>query len=176
MIGRRMTQREQWLIGGTVLFIALVALWLGVIEPYRNASALVERQIASRQRQLREVQEVARRYQSLRRQVAAAEARLAKGAQQSLFSFIETLTQRYGIRENLVSLRPQKAQSQGALREESVEIKLERISLEQLVKLLFDLEQGDLALQVRTLRVKTRFDNRSELDVAILVARYVKES
>ena len=79
-------------------------------------------------------------------------------------------------KENLVYMRPQPASTQDGYREDSVEIKLEKIRLDQLVRLLYDIQNADAFLQVKNMRVKTRFDNRTLLDVVLTVSAYGRSS
>ena len=88
----------------------------------------------------------------------------------SLFSFIEATEAQVASKENLVYMRPQPSVDQNEFREESVEIKLEKIRLDQLVQLLYEIESANAFLKVKTLRVKTRFDNKSELDAVMTIS------
>ena len=75
-------------------------------------------------------------------------------------------------RENLASMRPQPPAAVGEFREESVEVRLERVRLGQLVQLLFALDSAEAYLKVKELRIKSRFDDRSLLDAVLTVASY----
>jgi len=172
---RNMSQRERWLVGACIAFVLVVAVWLGVISPYRQSMELLERQIASRQQQLEEMQEMAVRYRTLQSQVRQAQNRPSRSSEFSLFSFVETLAEDLGVRDRLVSLRPHETSTRGEFTEESVEIKLERLSLEQLVQLLYGLEEGEAALNVKNMRLKTRFEDRSLFDMTASVSRYLAE-
>jgi general secretion pathway protein M len=132
---------------------------------------LTESRIASRQGQLEEARRLQQEYFTLQRVLTTAEKKLAGTARGfSLFSFIEDITTRTGIRENLVSMRPQTPQVQGDFKEELVEIRLERIGLEQMVKFLHAIESADTTLQVKNVRIKPRFDNRTQLDTVLIVS------
>lgn len=172
---RNMSQRERWLIGAGIAFVLLVSIWLGVISPYRESMELLDRQIASRQQQLEEMQELAARYQTLETQIRQAQNRPSRSRDFSLFSFVETLAEDLSVRDRLVSLRPNETSTRGEFKEESVEIKLERLTLEQLVQLLYGLEEGEAALDVKNMRLKTRFEDRSLFDMTASVSRYLAE-
>ncbi len=171
----RLSHRDRIALGAGAAVILVVFLWLGVFAPYQEAMSRLDGSIASRQRQLEQVREVRQEYLQLQREMAEAEKRLVgKQAGFSLFSFIEEITGNIGVRENLVSMRPQSSPTQGEYREESVEIRLERIGLDQLVRLLYAIETADVFLNVRAMRVKPRFDNRSQLDTTLTVSYYQK--
>jgi general secretion pathway protein M len=171
----RLSDREKIFLGGGILSLLVVLVWAGIYTPYRRGVTQAETQIASRQRQLEDVRHLEREYHRLQQELAAAERQMSGGAQgSSLFSFIEDVTTRSGVRENLVSMRPQTAQMQGDYREESVEVRLERVQLAQLVRLLHLIESADSFLKVKNLRAKPRFDNRAQLDTILLVSSFQK--
>ncbi len=161
-------------VGLTVAFAALLVF--GIYLPYRGALAGLDDRIAARQRQLEEVRELRASYLQLQQQLGQAERRLAQGEQVSLFTFVEGLAGRYATKENLVYMRPQAPSTQGEFREESVEIKLEKIRLSQLVQLLFAIDSAPAALKAKNLRVTTRFDDRTLLDAVLTVASFRRGS
>jgi general secretion pathway protein M len=168
----RLSDREKIFVFSGGALLLLLFLWLGVINPYRQGIGLAESHIASRKQQLEEVRRLQQEYFGLQRVLASAEKKLAGSTASgfSLFSYVEDATTRTGVRENLVSMRPQTPQVLGDYREESVEIRLERIGLEQLVRFLYVIESADAALQTKTLRIKPRFDNREQLDTVLVVS------
>ena len=172
-----LSQREKiFLLSGAAAIILLV-LWLGIISPYREAVAAAETRIAARERQLEEVRMLQREYRRLQQELTVAERRLVTSARGfSLFSFIEDVTLRTGVRDHLVSMRPQSPQTQGEFREESVEIRLERIRLDQFVRLLHALDSADIHLNTKNLRLRTRFDDRKQLDAVLIVSFMQKAS
>jgi len=166
-----LSDREKiFIFSGSVVLI-LLFLWLGVISPYRHGVEKAEARIASREKQLEEVRQLRQQYLKLQGAMATVEKKLA-GANQgfSLFSFVEDVTNRLGVRDNLVSMRPQSPQVQGDFREESVEIRLERIGLDQLVRILYAIDAADSPLQTKTMRLKPRFDNAAQLDAVLVVS------
>lgn len=156
------------IIGGIVVLGALV--FVGIISPYQDAMGRLDAQIHARQRQLRQVQALHREYQHLQGLVATVNARLERNRNFSLFSFVEGLVAQVASKENLLYMRPQPVSVQGDYKEEAVEIKLEKIHLNQLVQLLYRIESADALLQVQHLRIKTRFGDRSLLDVVLTIS------
>jgi general secretion pathway protein M len=171
-----LSQREKLIVFSGAALVLLIIFWLGVLNPYREGVRLAESSIASQQVQLEEMRRLQLEYRRLQHALATAERRLERTARGfSLFSFIEEVTTRTGVRENLVSMRPQSPQAHGGFREESVEIRLERVQLEQLVRLLHAMESADVLLNLKSMRIKPRFDNRLQLDTILHVSYFQKE-
>jgi len=160
------------MVGVGAVFVILSVLYFGIVTPYGNAIEQLDGKIASRQRQMKEVQTLRDEYLNLQDQLAEAEKRLAKAKNFSLFSFVESTTDRVQTKENLVYMRPQPTAEQDGFKSESVEIKLERIDLGRLVQLLYALNTSDVYLQVKSLRVKPRFDDKSLFDVVMTISQY----
>jgi general secretion pathway protein M len=172
-----LSQREKIFVVGGGICVALVLLWFGVLAPYHAAVERHEARIASRQKQLQDIQELRREYLTLKKELETSERRLGNAALDfSLFSFLEEVTTRSGVRDRLVSMRPQNTSTRGEYREESVEMRLERLELPQLVKLLHALEQADAFLTTRSLRIKSRFDDRSRFDTVLVISSYQRAS
>ncbi len=168
----QLSQRDRvaLFVGGTVVLLTL--LFFGIIAPYQGAMEQLDGKIAARKRQIKEVQALRQDYLQLQRRLNEAQKRLAKGESFSLFSFVESLATRVASKENLVYMRPQPVTAQEDFREESVEIKLDKIRLNQLVQLLYEIESADAFLRVKNLRVKTRFDDRTQLDAVLTISSY----
>lgn len=172
----QLTQRDRvaLLIGG--LFVVTVLIFFGIVAPYRASLQRLDTRIAARQRQLKEMQTLRQECQQLRRQLAATEQRMSAGTDFSLFALVENLSVRFAGRDSLVYMRPRPTVVQHGYREDSVEIKLENISLAQLVRLLYAVETGREPVQVKALRIKTRFDDRSLLDAVLIFSSYGRAS
>lgn len=168
----QLSRREQVALAVGAAAVLAVVLYLGVIAPYRGALALLDSKIASRQQQIREVESLRREFLVLQQRQSAAEARLDRGGAFSLFPFVEGVVGQIAGKENLVSMRPQPPALRESLREESVEIRLEKIRLDQLIRLLYAVDSADALLQVKNLRLKTRFDNRTLFDATMIVAAF----
>ncbi|MBE0596322.1 MAG: type II secretion system protein M [Desulfuromonadales bacterium] len=164
--------RERLALIVGALVVLMTVLVMGVILPYRAAMANLDTRIASRQQQAQEIQSLRQEYLLLQRQLAEAEARAAKSRDFSLFSFIENTAGQVAGRENLVYMRPQVGATQDGIREEAVEVKLEKVQLDQLIRFLHALESTDAYLQVKNLRVRTRFDNRAQIDAVMTISMF----
>jgi general secretion pathway protein M len=166
----QLSRREQVAVALGVIVVLATALYLGIVSPYINALEQLDGKINSRQRQIREVETLRREFIVLQQRQSAAEARLNKNAAFSLFPFVEGLVGQIAAKENLVSMRPQPAAPRESLLEESVEVRMEKIHLDQVIRLLYGVDTAEALLQVKTLRLKTRFDDRSLFDVTMTVA------
>ncbi len=161
-------------IGGAVAFLLLLVF--GVIAPYRDSLTRLDTRIDSRRQQLAQVQQLKQEYQALQRQASEVEAQLARSGGFSLFSFVESAAGQIAGKENLTYMRPQPAVTHEGVREESVEIRVEKVRLEQVVRLLHAVESADALVRVKSLRLRNRFDDKSKLDAVLTVAAFGRPS
>ncbi len=173
---RELSQRERLiLLAGSLTILVLIILF-GIIAPYRAALSRLDARIASRQRQLVEVRQLGQEYKQLQQKLAASERRLVSAGDFSLLSFVEATSIRLAGRDSLVSMRPQPAATLEGFREEAVEVRLEKIRLDQLVQLLIAADSAPAPMLVKSLRIRPRFDDQALLDVGILFASYRRSS
>jgi general secretion pathway protein M len=165
----QLNQRERMfvIVGGLALVLAL--LYFAVVAPYRSALSRLDRQIVTRSGQLQEVKVLQDRYLAMQKQMSQVARLLGKRQDFSALTFIENLVEQTAGRENLLSMRPQSPETRNEFTIDSVEIKLERLTLRQLLELLMGVEEATTPMQVKSLTLKQRFDDRSLLDASMTV-------
>ncbi|MGK2907678.1 MAG: type II secretion system protein GspM [Desulfuromonadales bacterium] len=165
----QLNQRERVfaIAGGISLILAL--LYFAILMPYRSTMTKLDSRIEVRSQQLQEVKSLRAQYLALQQQISQVE-KLVKNSQDfSALTFIENLVQQTAGRENLLSMRPQAPQTQGEFIADSVEIKLEKLTLKQVLELLWGVEKASTPMQVDNLFLKQRFDDRSLLDATMTI-------
>ncbi len=163
----RLSAREKIVVLGGAVILVLILIWFALINPYFETMAGLDRRIAIQQRGLTKALQMQDKISELRQQLATV-GNQRRGSR-PLFSQVESLTEQTGVREQLLSMRPQPATTQGEFRQQLVEIQLEKMSLGQLVKVLHAVEYRSGGIQVKSLRVKPRFEDRSSLDVNMIL-------
>lgn len=169
---KQLSMRERIALSCGAGVVVIAILVAAVLTPYRAALQNLDSRIESRRQQLVKMQGLRQEFQILAREAAVTERRLAKSKGFVLVPFLETLVTETAGREKLVYLRPQPATPPTGYREESVELKLEKVRLDHLVRLLYGVENAEACLQTRALKVKPRFDDQSLLDVVVTVSAF----
>ena len=164
---KRLNPREKIVLVSGFIFLLMLLGWFVLLQPYIDTMKTLDRKISAHRNSLTKVEEMSDQIGQLRMQLAEV------GGQEKetrpLFSQVEGLTEQTGVREQLLSMRPQPATTEGTFRQQLVEIRLDKISLLQLVKLLYAIEYRRDGIQVKSMRVKPRFENRSLLDVNMVL-------
>lgn len=163
---KRLNPRERIIVAIGAVVVCLVAAWLS-LTPYFETMERLDRKINALERNVADAGRMRDQVLSLREQLASVNNR--SPGTRPLFAQVENLTEKTGVREQLLSMRPQPATVQGDYRQQLVEIKLERMTLAQLVKLIHAVEYRSGGIQVKSMRVRPRFEDRSLLDVNMVL-------
>ena len=165
----QLNQREKVFVAAGGVALVLILLYLAVMMPYREAMTRLDKQIAARSRQLDEVQALRSQYLEMQQQIRQLETRVKNNQDFSALTFLENLVERTSGRDNLLSMRPQPPVTQNEFIIDTVEVKLEKLSLRQVLELLWGVEGATSPMQVRDLYLKQRFDDRSLLDASMTI-------
>jgi type II secretory pathway component PulM len=169
------TREKLFLIaGGAILFVLLLVF--GVYLPYLRALERADRSITVKIDQIKEMVQLQSDFKVLQTQMEQLESSQEPGTGLSALTLIEDIAGRIGSRENLINIRPQAVQIKGDYRIENVDVKFEKMPLSQVVRLLKGIEISKIPIQVKTLQLKQRFDDHSQLDVTMTVSSFRKNS
>jgi len=169
---QRLSSRERRLLEGAVGVMLAFAFYSFVWEPLQDSQVQLAKRIELKQRELAEMQQMRDDYLELMNQFELRQKIIEKADPKfSLFPHIEsTVMQVLGGREKIASMNPQNKDLGGAYREESVELKLNGVSLQQLEDLMYHIEKGGEPLRLTRLQVKKRARDPQTFDIIATVS------
>jgi len=168
----RLSSRERTLValaGGAMTVILVYTL---IWQPIEDARMELGKRIQTKQHELVEMQQMREHYLDLLNQFELRQKIIERADPHfSLFPHIEsTVSQVLGGRDKIASMNPQNKDIGGAYREESVELKLNGISLQQLTDLMYKIEKGAQPLRLTRLQIKKRPREPQTFDVTATVS------
>jgi general secretion pathway protein M len=171
----RMSRREILAVGfgGTLLVLFLV--FQGIVFPLMEKRENTERSIRRYEETLRGIRELRTEFEALRaREAVVRKALDARDKGFTLFSYLESVAGRAGIKDRIQYMKPSEAMNpEGSGYEEStVEMRIEGISLGKLTEFLFYLEDGDRLVRVRRISIREGKRESGELAVLVQVVTY----
>ncbi|OQY17505.1 MAG: hypothetical protein B6I36_08920 [Desulfobacteraceae bacterium 4572_35.1] len=169
-----LSPREQIMLLIGVLSCLATVLYFAMIQPYTTSIAQLDSKIASRSKQLHQVKQLQQEYLHLQNQIKSLHTQQETLPDFNLFSFIENLVTQTASRKNLTSMRPLPTVNHNDISEDAVEIKLENITLNQIVQFLESIDNAAASLQVKALQLKVRYDNHERLDCSLHISAYSK--
>jgi general secretion pathway protein M len=168
---QRLSPRERTILGAGAAAMVVIGLYSFIWEPLAEGRVRLAQRIVGKQRQLEEMQAMREAYMGLLRQLEASQQVLDRADPKfSLFPHIEATVAQVVGRDKIKSMTPENKEVGGAYREDSVELKLAGISLEQLVDMMYRIEKGEHPLRITRLQVKKQFRDPHMFDVTATVS------
>lgn len=167
-----MNSREQTI----ALVVAGVIAALVIIVPITLASGKIsrlERDIDRGQNKVREIVREIDKYQELHSELLAAEKKLAGGFDSSIATTMESLATKAGIGGQIDSLKEKPTAASDILDEVTVDVRMKKVRLKDLITYLHSIEQNPTKLlRLKTLDIKPRYDNKTELNTSFSVSTF----
>jgi general secretion pathway protein M len=169
------SQRERILVAGGVTVIAAALVFLLIIDPLIATIDKLDRQARRKAKDSQELILVAQEYVAKQARIAKLEQRMPNPpAQFSLLAFMEEATTSAQIRDRITGMQPQAPMIVQGYQETAVDLRLEGVSLPQILALLVAIERAPYDVQVHHLQMKPKYDNPANLDATLRIVTYAK--
>ncbi len=145
---------------------AVILHYVFVVSPLTADLSRKRELIPKKEHDLAEMRVLREQYLDMQQRLQQAQAAAAKRG--PLLTDIENITKRTNLSSKMVSLKPQAGVQAAEFTESIVEIKLDNITLYDIVNYVYQLEQD--GLRIKKLNFKPRFDNPKVLSATILVS------
>ncbi len=152
------------IIGGIVA--AVILLYALVLHPLYADISRKRDAIPKKERDVAEMRVLKDQYVEMQQRLQQLQAAAAKRG--PLLTEIENITKRTNLSSKIVSLKPQAGVQSANFKESIVEVRLDNITLYDVVNYVNQLEKA--TLRIRKLYFKPRFDNPKLLNATILVS------
>ncbi len=145
---------------------AVILLVTLVIAPLYADLSRKRAAIPKKERDLVEMRRLKDQYLEMQQRLQQLQATAAKRG--PLLTEIENITKKTNLSSKIVSLKPQAGVQSATFKESIVEVRLDNITLYDIVNYVNQLEKA--TLRIRKLYFKPRFDNPKLLNATILVS------
>jgi len=163
---QKLEPRERLLVQVAGALAALFILFNLVYLPIQNALGGLGDRVQQRQHDAVEVAHMMRAYQRLRVDLATMRTRtVAASGDFSLFSVVEQALTRAPGKDKIGSITPAEKAIPGGMKEYTVELRLNAVSLPQIVDTLYGLSALNVPVTVSTLHVTRRSQDQHTFDV-----------
>ena len=173
----RLQKREKRVLLAGGLFVAFFLIFQLVVSPYIKAREHLGASLRKNEKELVDIQLLRQDYLELQSRQNDIRERLGKRpAGFSLFSFLEEQTDAINIKDRVTYMKPSKNEVDGGLTESIVEMKVEEISLKQLVDFLVLIESKEKVVAVQRISVQKNSQNAEFLDSVVRIMTYEPSS
>jgi general secretion pathway protein M len=169
----QLAKREKYLIGLAVCVIVFAVLIQLVLMPFVDGRQRMQNSVAAQERNLQEIVRLSQEYKALEQDSETLTQRLAsRPGNFTLFSFLEKAAGKAGVKNNIKYMKPSASTGKGPFKEALVEMKLERITLKQMVDYLKLIESPDDIVSVKRISVQTNKKETQYLDAILQVLTF----
>ena len=156
--------RKALIFGGSAAVVIL--LYTLVVSPFLSDLSRKRDLVPKKERDLAEMKQLRDEYREVQKQLQVVQEAAAKRG--PILTEIENITKRVNLGGKIVSLKPQPGTKGDGFTESIVEVRLDNITLYDVVNYVNELEKA--MLRVRKLQFKPRYDNPKLLNAAFLVS------
>ena len=168
---RNLGTREKIFVTTAGVAVLLALLFMFVIDPMLAHSARLDRQLLTVQRELKNCKP-SNGNTAGRNGAGSDQCPAQTPAEFCPFSRLEELAGQTGIRSKIQYMKPIVSTPSDAYEEESVEIKMEGITLEQFIQYLYQIENSPQFMKIKRLHIKPGLTNRQILSVIFRVSTF----
>jgi len=165
-----LSDRERILVSIVGVLFSVLVIYFGVIQVSLGLRRDAEYRLAQAEQQLKVMTRLRGEFDDVNERLTSVEQRIQDGTRGNLRTTLESLAQ--ASRVKVESMEPQATPSNDRYRETKVEVELKEVTLQQAVSYLHQIESSEQVLSVKSLRMRTRNDQASFLDVTFTVSTF----
>lgn len=167
-----LTTREKYIAIIAAAVIALLAFFQLLVSPSINRTKTLERVIAEKNQTLADITTKSHEHKTLNAEVNQLRQKLTSNANnENMLSTVEKIQLKCGLKQNIVSMKPSASNIKDIYNESSVEISMQKITLDKLVMFLTRLESASPVISVRSLEIKHTPQNSALLNITIKLTK-----
>lgn len=162
--------REKKIIAALATLAVLAFVQVAVVSPALKKRADLGRAIIQAREQLAELKLLKHDYDQILVETEKINRKVAGRPRDfTLFSFLDQTATKLNLKSNLASMKPSRRSVDSKLAEEMVEVRLEGISLENLVSYLYEIERTGAAVAIASIRIQPESRLNAGLNVSMQV-------
>lgn len=158
------------------LIVAGVLLVLVVIMPISLAGSKIsglEKTLSTGREQINDVVREIGDFNREKAKLTSVEAQLKSGFDTSISTTLENLATQSGLKESVESLKERPLVPSDIFDEASIDVRIARTTLPQLVDFLYKIESEKAkVLRIKQMQIKPRYDNKKLIDASFQVSTF----
>ncbi len=173
----RLEKREKLTVILGAVFLAVFVLFHFMVMPLITSRSTLQRAVVDKKVELRKIVALQKEYQALASEVGGIAERVEKRSGDfTLFSFLERQATTAKVKERVKYMKPSVEEGEGPLQNSVVEMKVEAISLVQLVEFLKLVESPANVVSIGRMSIQENGKDGGLLDVVMQILTFEKKS
>jgi general secretion pathway protein M len=173
----KLDKREKKALTAGVLFLVCFALFHFALSPLLQARQQTAKVLIKKEEELKQIRLLQEEYRKLQHQAVDIQGRLQqRNPAFTLFSFVEERATKAQVKEKINSMTPSTSEGEGPFQESRVDLKLEQISLTQLVEFLQQVESQENVVMIKRISIQENSKEEGVLDAVMQIITFTKKS
>jgi general secretion pathway protein M len=171
----KLNNRERWVLFGGIGFILCFAVLQLVIIPVLDAQDNLEKSISRKKQELNQIRELQQDYYTLKSEEGTVQARIdQRESGFTLFTFLDQQATEAKVKKQIMYMKPSTVVGD-ELNETMVEMKLQQITLNDLVGFLRLVESEKNVVFIRRFSVQESGDKQGYFDSILQIVTFEKK-
>ncbi len=173
----KLENREKRVVLVGILFLVCFALFQFAVSPLIQARQQTQKALIQKNKDIIKIHQLQEEYRKFQVQAVDIQNRLLKRSPSfTLFAFIEERAAKAKVKQQINSMTPSTSAGEGPLQESRVDLKLERISLQQLVDFLQQIESTDNVVIIKRISIQENSKVEGALDAVMQIITFTQKS
>ncbi|MBU0663643.1 MAG: type II secretion system protein M [Proteobacteria bacterium] len=173
----KLENREKRVVLAGVLFLVCFALFHFAVSPLIQARQQTQKSLIQKNKDIKKIHQLQEEYRKFQAQAVDIQNRLYKRSPSfTLFAFIEEQATKAKVKQQINSMTPSTSEGEGLLQESRVDLKFERISLQQLVDFLQQIESTDNVVLIKRISIQENSKEEGALDAVMQIITFTQKS
>ncbi len=169
----RLQQREKRVLLAGIVFLVGVLIFQFCLIPYMDARTRLAASVKRKEAELVDIRLLMQEYLDLKDRQGDLRKRLRKRAAGfSLFSFLEEQAAIVKVKDHITSMKPSTSEMKEGFSESIVEMKIEKVTLQQLIDFLLRIESDSMLVMVQRLTIQKNSRENGLLDTVVRIKTF----
>lgn len=171
----KLSSREKWVLFGGIGFVLCFLIVQLVIVPVFDARSNLQKSIIRKKQELVEIKNLQQEYRSLKSKEGTIQARInQRGSGFTLFTFLDQQANEAKVKKQIQYMKPSTVDGD-ELNEAMVEMKLQRITLSDLVGFVRLIESEENVVFIRRFSIQESGDAQGYFDSILQIVTFEKK-
>ncbi len=169
----RLEKREKWILLFGIFFVTGFIILQAIVLPYMEARKTMTRSLSRNESELVDIELLRQEYLDLKSRQGDIEKRLAERTPGfSLFSFLEEQAAATKVKNRVTYMKPTANEIDEGFNESIVEMKMERVTLDQLVAFLVKIESEEKIVSIQRISIQENGQEDGLLDSVLSIKTF----
>ncbi len=171
----KLSRRERWVLFGGIGFVLCFLVAQLVVVPILDARKNLQKSIATKKQELIEIKNLQQEYRTLKSQEGTIQARInQRGVDFTLFTFLDRQANEAKVKKQIKYMKPSTVDGD-ELNEAMVEMKLQQITLNNLVGFIRLIESEEDVVFIKRFSIQESGDTQGFFDVILQIVTFEKK-